>query len=68
MGMNLSKFWEIVQDRGAWHATVYEGHKNQTWLSDWTTTTVTIVIIVQTIFTHMTETCNNLLAIIDGFI
>ena len=30
MGMNLSKFWEIVQDRGAWHATVYEGHKNQT--------------------------------------
>ena len=27
MGMNLSKFWEIVQDRGAWHATVHEGHK-----------------------------------------
>ena len=22
MGMNLSKLWEIVEDRGAWHATV----------------------------------------------
>ena len=20
MGMNLSKFWEIVEDRGVWHA------------------------------------------------
>ena len=22
--MNLSKLWEIVKDRGAWHAAVYE--------------------------------------------
>ena len=22
--MNLSKFWEIVKDRGDWHAAVYE--------------------------------------------
>ena len=22
VGMNLSKLWEIVEDRGAWHATV----------------------------------------------
>ena len=21
--MNLSKFWEIVKDRGAWHAAVH---------------------------------------------
>ena len=21
--MNLSKFWEIVEDRGAWHAAVH---------------------------------------------
>ena len=21
--MNLSKFWEIMEDRRAWHATVY---------------------------------------------
>ena len=23
MHMNLNKFWEIVKDRGAWHATVH---------------------------------------------
>ena len=24
MNLNLSKLWEIVEDRGAWHATVHE--------------------------------------------
>ena len=33
MDMNLSKFWEIVEDTGAWQATVA---KSQTQLSDWT--------------------------------
>ena len=37
--MNLSKFWETVEDRGAWHATIHGITKSQTWLSDWTTTT-----------------------------
>ena len=23
MDMNLSKLWEVVKDRGAWHATVH---------------------------------------------
>ena len=39
MDMNLSKFWETVEDRGAWHATIHGITKSQTWLSDWTTTT-----------------------------
>ena len=34
MDMNLSKLWEIVQDREAWHATLYGVTKNQTRLSD----------------------------------
>ena len=38
MDRNLSKLWEIVEDRGAWHATVYGVAKGQTWLRDWTTT------------------------------
>ena len=38
MDMNLNKFWEIVEDRGAWHAAVHRVAKSQTWLSDWTTT------------------------------
>ena len=27
MDMNLSKLWETVEDRGAWHAAVHGGHK-----------------------------------------
>ena len=38
--MNLSKLWEIAQDRGAWGAAVHGVTKSQTWLSDWTTTTM----------------------------
>ena len=34
MDMSLSKFWELVMDREAWHAAVHEISKNQTRLSD----------------------------------
>ena len=39
MEMNLSKFLEIVEDRGAWCASVYRVTKSQTQLSNWTTKT-----------------------------
>ena len=32
--MSLSKFWEIVKDREAWHAVVHEVAKSRTRLSD----------------------------------
>ena len=35
--MNLSKLWETVENRGAWHAAVHGVTKNRTRLSDWTT-------------------------------
>ena len=38
--MSLSKFWEIVKDREAWHAAVHEVAKGWTWLSDWTIVTL----------------------------
>ena len=38
MDMNLSKFQEIVGDRGAWHAVVHGVPKSQIWLSNWTIT------------------------------
>ena len=34
MDMSLRKLWEIVEDRGVWHAVVHRVAKSQTQLSD----------------------------------
>ena len=36
MDMSLSKLWEMVKNREAWHAAVHAGSNSQTWLSEWT--------------------------------
>ena len=45
MDMNLSKLWEIVKDREAWHATVHGVARNQAQFSNSIITTNTVLIV-----------------------
>ena len=40
MDMSVSKLREIMKNREAWRASVHGVAKSQTWLSNWTTTTI----------------------------
>ena len=50
MGMSLSKLCDLVMDREAWHAAVHVVAKNQTKLSNWTTTQIECSTLISSSF------------------
>ena len=52
MDMNLSKLWETVENREAWHAIAHGVTKSQTWLSNWTTFTLNKTLAFPFIYTE----------------
>ena len=63
MDMNLSKLWEIVEDRGAWYATVHEVAKSLLQISDWTRTTTATLEGINSVLAWCSAYTRNILTL-----
>ena len=66
INMSLSKLWEMVKDREAWHAAVHGVTKSRKWLSDqrrtmkkstrWTQIFITLISVTSNFAQHILNT------------
>ena len=64
LDMSLSKLREMVKNREPWRAAIYGFTKSQTWLSDWTTSTLcfanVVKVVVRTALSYKAANLQNL--------
>ena len=57
MDRNLSNLWEILEDRRAWCTAVHGVTKSRTWLSDWISATLLVIIFSSVQFSSVAQSC-----------